>query len=86
MIEMNAITANHGRYNMRWKTRKPEPGTTRTVAKFAWLPTQIEQYTVWLEFYSATFIFDGKEWAEIVDFDFSNNRLIFPTRRVSVYY
>lgn len=30
--------------------------------------------------------FDDKELAEIVDLDFSNNRLIFPTRQVNDYY
>lgn len=34
---------------MKRKITKPSIGDTRTVRKFAWLPTIIDQYIVWLE-------------------------------------
>lgn len=36
---------------MRWKKIEPKEGDVRTRQKFAWFPTQVEDYTVWLEFY-----------------------------------
>ena len=38
---------------MKWKTVKPVPkhGEVRTRHKFAWWPTDVEEYTVWLETY-----------------------------------
>jgi hypothetical protein len=37
---------------MRWKIDKnPKHGEARLVLKFAWSPTKVENYTVWLEFY-----------------------------------
>ena len=38
---------------MRWKINKPEfkVGDTRRVSRFAFWPTEVEDYTVWLEFY-----------------------------------
>lgn len=37
---------------MRWMIRQePTDGETRSRKKFAWLPTRIGKYTVWLEFY-----------------------------------
>jgi len=37
---------------MRWKIdRKPKEGDKKTVAKFAWFPTQVEDHMVWLERY-----------------------------------
>jgi predicted SnoaL-like aldol condensation-catalyzing enzyme len=39
---------------MRWKTKikkPPSDGEFRTVQVFAWLPTQVENNTVWLETY-----------------------------------
>jgi hypothetical protein len=41
---------------MKWKTVKPVPkhGEIRKRNKFAWRPTEVEDYTVWLEFYQIT--------------------------------
>jgi hypothetical protein len=41
---------------MRWRTVKPVPkhGEIRTRHKFAWRPTEVEDHTVWLEFYQIT--------------------------------
>lgn len=36
---------------MRWKKVENKEGDIRTRTKFAWFPTQVETYTVWLEFY-----------------------------------
>lgn len=39
---------------MRWKTAKPPPpkgGDTRSRKVFAWRPTKVGEYTVWLERY-----------------------------------
>mgnify|MGYP003346217926 CR=1 FL=1 len=37
---------------MRWKTKRiPKEGDTRERFPFAWLPTKIDDYTVWLERY-----------------------------------
>ena len=71
---------------MRWKTNKPKPGSIKSMTKFAWLPTRIEDYTVWLEFYSATFVFNGKEWEEEAEWDYKENKHIFTSRRTLDYY
>jgi hypothetical protein len=41
---------------MKWKTVKPVPkhGEIRTRRKFAWWPTKVKDYTVWLETYQIT--------------------------------
>jgi hypothetical protein len=42
---------------MRWLTGKkvlPNTGDIRRRPKFAWTPTKIGRYTVWLEFYTLT--------------------------------
>ncbi len=41
---------------MKWKTVKPVPkyGDIRTRRVFAWLPTEVEDHTVWLEQYQVT--------------------------------
>lgn len=41
---------------MRWKTVKPVPkhGDQRKRRVFAWLPTEVEDHTVWLEQYQVT--------------------------------
>jgi len=36
---------------MRWKKIETKEGDFRTRRKFAWFPTQVEDYTVWFEFY-----------------------------------
>lgn len=61
---------------MRFK-RKTEPkvGDQRTVYKFAWLPTTVGEYTVWLERYAihqeykkGMYVFGGNidfKWVEV---------------------
>lgn len=51
---------------MRWKTNRPryEEGAVRTREKYAWLPTRIEDYTVWLEFYNVK-----EKLVAVVEFD-----------------
>lgn len=41
---------------MRWRTTKPtpKPGDVRYIRRFAWLPVEIRDHTVWLERYEAT--------------------------------
>jgi hypothetical protein len=41
---------------MKWKTVKhvPKDGHIRTRRVFAWLPTEVEDHTVWLEQYQVT--------------------------------
>ena len=41
---------------MKWKTDKPLPkhGDWRKRRPFAWLPTKVEDHTVWLETYQIT--------------------------------
>lgn len=37
---------------MRWKIdRRAKEGDKKTVARFAWFPTQVENHMVWLERY-----------------------------------
>jgi hypothetical protein len=37
---------------MRWQAKKlPEQGDYRTRRVFAWTPTKVNDYIVWLEFY-----------------------------------
>lgn len=37
---------------MRWVIpKKPVTGETRTTKKFAWIPTEVPGYTIWLEYY-----------------------------------
>lgn len=61
---------------MRFKRyQKPELGQTRIVYKFAWLPTIVGEYVVWLETYAVhqqyeknIYYFGGKleyRWEEI---------------------
>jgi hypothetical protein len=57
---------------MRWKTNRPEPkpGEERKVWRFAWLPIEVGDQTVWLERYGVIQRrmagFEGDYW---VDFD-----------------
>jgi len=37
---------------MRWKTKlSPQNGDKRTITKFAWLPVEVGNKTIWLEKY-----------------------------------
>lgn len=51
---------------MKWLNPKPIPilGQQRRVAKFAWLPIQVEKYRVWLEFYVSVQEWSPK-WMEV---------------------
>jgi hypothetical protein len=51
---------------MKWKINpasNPNIGTTRKIARFAWLPTQVEDHMVWWEDYWSVerFTYDGWE-------------------------
>ena len=41
---------------MKWliKNEQPKHGDYRTTYKFAWVPTVVKEYKVWLEFYTIT--------------------------------
>lgn len=39
---------------MRWSLQKaPQDGETRIVRKFAFIPTEVGQHIIWLEFYDS---------------------------------
>lgn len=52
---------------MRWKNtknRNPQEGDIRRIKKFAFLPTKVNDYTVWLEMYGVT-----QEYKALATFD-----------------
>lgn len=52
---------------MKWQpTPDPEQGAKRTIEKFAFLPTSIGPWTVWLEFYSQRQLWNGYHWRNIL--------------------
>lgn len=54
---------------MRWLTRPlppPEPGTIQHFARFAWKPTQVGKFTVWLEPWTVIMSYSAEHgWQEI---------------------
>lgn len=53
---------------MKW--RKNKPGEERIRYRFAWIPTKVGEYTVWLEEYAvrerwAEFEYAKPQWIEI---------------------
>lgn len=36
---------------MKWKAKNPVPGDLKVRHRFAWLPTRIGRYKIWLEHY-----------------------------------
>ena len=51
---------------MKWKTEGPAEAEKKQVRHFAWLPTTVGEYTVWLETYQATYVYDKtrEDWFE----------------------
>ncbi len=45
---------------MRWPI--PHNGQVRIKRKFAWLPVQVQNEKVWLEFYYYKQVYDGGKW------------------------
>lgn len=43
----------------------PQFGDSRTVRKFAWVPTQCDEYTVWLEYYMSNQEYGVVNFAEL---------------------
>lgn len=38
---------------MKWKIKQgPSAGEVRHIRRFAWLPTEVQGYMLWLEFYN----------------------------------
>ena len=52
---------------MKWSNieYKPKGGETRTYRRFAWKPTIVGKWTVWLESYQVTEQYMGTEWVEL---------------------
>ena len=52
---------------MKWSNveYKPQGGETRTYRRFAWKPTKIDTWTIWLETYQVTEQYMGTEWVEL---------------------
>ena len=80
---------------MKWKLESPEPGARRIVRKFAWFPTVIEGYKVWLE------TFETKEeyckvqvglynreyrWVEVCQWDHELEVCRYPERKLLHYW
>ncbi len=41
-------------------------GDQRVSSRFAWLPTRVEHYLIWLEFYQTEFVFTrDQKWVEL---------------------
>ncbi len=68
---------------MRWLTKKPEPkvGDIRHRNKFAFLPTKVDMYTVWFEFYQVT-----EEYKAMYDFTDVTTMWVEVSRRTCDYY
>jgi hypothetical protein len=68
---------------MRWLTERPEPKVDdiRHRNKFAFLPTKVGRYTVWLEFYQVT-----EEYKTMYDFQEVNMMWVEVSRRTCDYY
>jgi hypothetical protein len=68
---------------MRWLTKRPEPkvGDIRRRNKFAFLPTKVDEYTVWLESYQVT-----EEYKAMYDFQEVSMMWIEVSRRTLEYY
>jgi len=52
---------------MKWSNveYKPKGGETRTYRRFAWKPTVVGQWNIWLESYQITEQYMGTEWVEL---------------------
>jgi hypothetical protein len=52
---------------MKWSNveYKPQGGETRTYRRFAWKPTVVGQWNIWLESYQITEQYMGTEWVEL---------------------
>lgn len=52
---------------MKWTNieYKPQGGETRTYRRFAWKPTKIGKWNIWLETYQVTEQYMGTEWVEL---------------------
>lgn len=75
---------------MKWKVEQPVPGDKRLVRKFAWFPTEVEGYKVWLETYQTEETYFGKidgwiESSEWVYHDGYQMRL-YPKRKLLQFY
>jgi hypothetical protein len=50
---------------MKWKAKiPPKEGDKRQRFRFAWKPTKVEKYTVWLEFYGVNEVYGLKAWQD----------------------
>lgn len=84
----------HG-VDMKWNAVTPLPKEfdTRTVRKFAWLPTLVEDKKVWLETYQTEEVYklsysggNGGFWTEWVEWDHKRNYIIYPKRKLLYYH
>lgn len=68
---------------MRWKSDNQEPkaGDIRHRNKFAWLPTRVNDYGVWLETYQVT-----EEYKAMYDFVDATMEWVEISRRTNDYY
>lgn len=49
---------------MKWKAKiPPKEGDKRQRFLFAWKPTKVEEYTVWLELYGVIEVYGLKAWS-----------------------
>lgn len=48
---------------MKWAIKqKPNMGGVRYVRRFAWLPTEVQGYMIWLEFYCERQVYVPYKW------------------------
>lgn len=48
---------------MKWEAKqKPSVGDVRHIRRFAWLPTEVQGYMIWLEFYCERQVYIQYEW------------------------
>ena len=73
---------------MKWKKEHPKKGDRKIVRRFAWIPTEVEDHTVWLETYQTEVIYGsdvsmlGFNWQEEIDWDDKKGRRVYPGRKL----